>query len=254
MFDSRGQRDLLAGLCMWTEILGVALVSGQSGVGKSICLRRFSQDLDESRFRVFDFSYLPTTITGFLRSLNRSLGLPMRQHAADLFDAAQKHLIAYENERGPHPIILIDDAEGLTAPVMDVLRRLTCYDLDSVDRFSLLVTGTEDVLRTLRHAKLAPLRSRISYAHTLRPFALEDARNYVRHHLERASAEPGLITDEAVTRLFHASQGKPRNINQLATQALIEAAVTARDNIDGDFMAAQIAAHPLYQNTQGAAR
>ena len=40
------------------------------------------------RFHVIDFDYLPTTQTGFLRSLCRKLGLPMRLHSADLFDAA----------------------------------------------------------------------------------------------------------------------------------------------------------------------
>ena len=102
MFDFTPQRDLLAALDMWTELKGFALVVGPSGVGKSITLRRFVQSLDDARYRVFDFSYLPVTVTGFLRSLNRCLGLPMRLHSADLFDAAQKFLVTFEQEHGPH--------------------------------------------------------------------------------------------------------------------------------------------------------
>lgn len=109
--------------------------------------------------------------------------------------------------------------------------------------------GTEDVLASLQHPDLAPLRSRVSYAHALRPFGLEDARNYVRHHLQLAAADPKLFSDDAVRRLFHASRGQPRHINQLATQALIQAAVAGRDSIDGDFLAHLIDAHPLYPHT-----
>ncbi len=251
MFESAEQRELVCALRMWLEeIRGFASVSGPPGVGKSISLRRFIAELDDQRYRVFDFSYLPSTVTGFLRSLNRLLGLPMRLHATDLFDAAQKHLIGYQQEHGPHPVLLIDDAEGLTVPICDVLRRLTCYELDAEDRFSVLLAGTEDVVATLRHPQLEPLRSRVSYAHTLRPFRLEDTRNYIRYHLERADASGPLFTDEAVQRLFQASQGRPRAINQLAVQCLIAAAAAGRDQIDGDFVKARVQDHPLYHGSK----
>ena len=254
MFDSTGQRELLHGLYMWIEIMGLALVTGPSGVGKSITLRRFAHEIDEARYRIYDFAHLPTTVHGFLRSLNRTLGLPMRAHTSDLFDAVQKCLTTQAAEQGPHPIVLVDDAEGLTVPVLDTLRRLTCYDLDAEDHFSVLISGTEDLLRGLGHAQLEPLRSRIVYAPSLRPFGLEDTRNYIRHHLTHADADPGLISDEAVRRIFQASQGRPRSINQLATHALIRAVVEGRDTLDGDFVARQIANHPLYQKVHGADR
>lgn len=247
MFDSSSQRELLHSLGMWTEVKGIALVTGPSGVGKSITLRRFAQQLDEDRYRVIDFSYVPTTTTGFLRSLNRKLGLPMRAHTADLFDAAQTHLATFEQEHGPHPVLVLDDAEGLQVAVVDAIRRLTSYDLDAEDRFSVLISGTDELLETLRHSDLSPLRTRVSFAQSLKPFGLEDTTNYVRFHLGRADVDPKLFTDAAIKRLFQASQGRPRSINQLAVQALIQAAVLGRDTMDGDMMATLIAAHPFYQ-------
>ena len=254
MFDSVSQRELLHGLRMWTEIKGLALVTGPPGVGKSITLRRFVEILDHARWHVIDFSYLPTTKTGFLRSLCRKLALPMRLHTADLFDQVQSYLVAYQNEHGAHPVILVDDAEGLPVTVIDLLRRLTCYDLDSEDLFSIVLSGTDDLLSTLGHVELEPLRNRLSYVQCLRPFGVEDTRNYIRFHLERADMDQKLFSDKASTRLFQASQGRPRSINQLAMQALISAAVQGRDQVDGDFMDATVAAHPLYQTTTRGAR
>jgi type II secretory pathway predicted ATPase ExeA len=251
MFDSRGQRELYQALLMWADLRGLGLVTGPSGVGKSITLRRFVSDLEESRYRVVRFTYLPTTVTGFLRSFSRSLGLRMRLHGADLFDAAREHLIAYEAEHGQHPLILIDDAEGITVPVLDVIRRLTTYELDAEDRFSILLSGTDAILATLRHPQLDALRTRIGYAQILRPFTVEDTRNYIAYQLQRADAKPELFTDDAVRRLFQATQGKPRAINQLSLQALVQAVVAGIDRIDAKFMAAQIAAHPLYPSTPG---
>jgi len=247
MYDSESQRELQHGLEMWTEIAGFGLVTGHSGVGKSISLRSFVANLDESRFTVVHFAYLPTTVSGFLRSLARALGLKMHRHGADLFDAARAHLTAHETDRVTHPIIILDDAEGLSIDVLDVLRRLTTSDLDAEDRFSILLAGTDEISTTLRHPSLDSLRSRISYAHALRPFTLEDTRAYVRFHLERSDVDAKLFSDDAIKRIFLASQGKPRAVNQLAMHVLIAAAVVGRDAIDGNFVGQQIAAHPLYQ-------
>ena len=248
MFDSSSQRQLLQSLEMWIEVKGIALVTGQSGVGKSITLRKFVQQLDDARYRVIDFTYLPCTVTGFLRSLNRKLGLPMRNHTSDLFDAAQSHLAVFEKEHGSHPIVVLDDAEGLRVQVIDAVRRLTSYDLDAEDRFSVLISGTEEVLELLRHPDLAPLRTRVSYAQALKPFGLEDTQNYIRFHLDRSNVDPKLFSDVASKRLFQASMGCPRSINQLAIQALIQTAVLGRDTIDAQLMDSVIAAHPFYQS------
>jgi type II secretory pathway predicted ATPase ExeA len=173
----------------------------------------------------------------------------MRLHGADLFDAAREHLAGYEESHGPHPLIVIDDAEGLSVPVLDALRRITAHDLDAELRFSILLAGTEEIATTLRMPVLESLRSRIAYAHALRPFTLEDTRNYLRFHLQRAEINGELLSDDACRKIFHASQGKPRHVNQLALHALIVAAAQGRDSIDGRFMQQIITAHPLYRAT-----
>ncbi len=246
MFDSASQRELIQGLHMWTEVKGLCLVTGPSGVGKSISLRRYVQELEDARFHVIEFTYLPSTVNGFLRSLCRSLNLPMRLHCTDLFDAAQRHLASYEKDMNKHPILLIDDAEGLRPQVLDTLRRLTCFDLDSDDRFSVLLSGTDALIPLLADASLSSLRSRFLFTCALRPFGLEDTVNYIQFHLQRSELDPKLFTEPAIKRLFQASQGRPRNINQLAIQSLIQAAVQGRNSIDGDFMSHMITAHPLY--------
>ncbi|MCP4868837.1 MAG: AAA family ATPase, partial [Proteobacteria bacterium] len=253
MYDSSSQRDLLAGLQMWLELKGITLVTGPSGVGKSITLRRFVKELDEARYHVVAPTTLPSTPHGCLRSLSRELGLPMRQHTADLFDQVRGRLVELGKAEGPHPILVLDDAEGLRAPVMDVLRRLTASDLDEQDHFSMVLAGTDELLHTLQVTSLAPLRSRIGFTWQLRPYGLEDARQYVAYQLQRANVDAKVFSDHAVKRIFQASRGYPRSINQLALQALIQAAIAGIDTIDGDFMQRVCKSHPLYQGVQGAA-
>jgi len=246
MFDSRAQRELVQALLLWTELRGLALVTGPTGVGKSIALRRFVVELDEQRYRVLRFNQVPTTAGGLLRSMSRLFGLPMRRHIADLFDQLREHLVTVA-QGGPHTLIVLDDAEGMRVEALDTLRRLTAADLDQDDRFSIVIAGTDRLLTTLADTALDSLRSRFSYAVQLRPFSLEDTTDYIRYHLTGAGQKEALLSDAAVRAVFQASRGAPRNVNQLVLQALIQATVEGRDDIDGRFMSAQIAAHPLYR-------
>lgn len=249
MYDSTSQRELLSGLGMWLELVGIALVVGPSGVGKSITLRRFARELDEGRYRVIALSTLPSTPAGFLRSLSRELGLPMRLHTTDLFDQVRAALTE-RGKKGPHLVLVLDDAEGMRVSVIDTIRRLTAGNLDQDESFSIVLAGTDALLHTLqKHADLAPLRSRINFTWQLSPYGVEDTRNYVRYQLDRAEADPKVFTDEAIKHLFQASHGYPRSVNQLALQALIQAAIQGRDQIDGRFMAGVCKRHPLYQGT-----
>lgn len=248
MYDSQSQRELRFGLEMWLEVGGMALIAGPTGVGKSITLRRFARELDDSKYTVFIVPSPPATVHGFLRFLSRRFGLPMKQHTADLFDGAQKFLINHIQERGSRPVLIIDDAEGLNPTVADAMRRLTIYDLDAEDRFSLLVSGIEGLLQVLELGFLEPLRSRFSFGHGLRPFGLEDTRNYIRFHIGRAEGDSNLFSDEAIKKIFHTSQGRPRTINQLCIGALILGALQGRDTIDGRLLKTFINNHPLYKH------
>jgi len=245
MFDSSSQRELYHSLILWSEIRGMTLVIGDPGVGKSITLRRLVYDLDKNHFNVYKLSCVPSTPVGVLRSLCRVLGLPVLNHGADLFDAVQNHLASYQHENGPHPLLVIDDADGMKTSCLDVLRRLTTYDLDAEDRFSLILSGTEALVRTLRHPTLKPLRSRFVFSQSLRPFNLEDTRNYITYHLQRVDAPHSLITDPAVSKIFALSKGIPREINQVVQYLLIKAAACGIEQIDGDFAAAKISENPL---------
>ncbi|MFT7521213.1 MAG: general secretion pathway protein A, partial [Kiritimatiellia bacterium] len=172
MFDSQSQRELRHGLHLWLEIRGMGLVTGASGVGKSICIRRMIADLPAERYTVHRFGQIPTTPSGFLRALGRRLGLRARLHLADMFEDIREALGRHEDEHGTHPVLIMDDAEGMRATTLDLVRRLTAHDLDGTEPVSILLVGTERLLDTLRDPILLPLRTRIGYAYQLRAFGM----------------------------------------------------------------------------------
>jgi len=236
MFDASSQRELIDGLHFWLETKGIALLCGPPGAGKSISLRRFKEELDDRRYDLFYLFNLRITPIGLLRSLCRTLALPLLYHQADLFDSISAFLDQYEQRTGKHPIIIFDDGDGLSDRLIELLRSLGNFAMDSEDRFSFILSGSQKLSSRLKQPQNEAFRQRIVFAHSLRAFTIEDARNYVRFHLERCEGPKELITEGAVQLIFHVAKGLPRVINQVALQALIRAATRKVDKIDESFL------------------
>jgi type II secretory pathway predicted ATPase ExeA len=239
MFDASAQRELIDSLHLWLETRGIAILYGPPGVGKSISLRRFKAELDERRYDLYYLYNLRITTTGFLRSLCRILALPVLYHQADLFDSISTFLAQYEERNRKHPI---------SDPLLELLRLLGNFAMDSEDRFSFILSGSQRLALKLKQPQNEAFRQRIVFSHSLRSFSIDDARNYIRFHMERSEGPKDLFTDEAIQLIFQMAKGLPRVINQIALQAIIRAAVRHVDNIDESFLKQQVLNHSLFDN------
>ena len=248
MFQASAQQELIDGLRFWLETKGIALLYGPAGVGKSISLRRFKAELDDRRYDLFYLFNLRITPTGFLRSFCRILGLPVLYHQADLFDSISTFLAQYEERNRKHPIIIFDDGDGLSDRLLELLRLLGNFAMDSEDRFSFILSGSQKLALKLKQPQNEAFRQRIVFAHSLRGFTIDDARNYIRFHLQRSEGPKELFTEGAVQLIFHLAKGLPRVINQIALQALIRAAIRHVDKIDESFLKQQVLNNSLFDS------
>ena len=251
MFESESQTEMRDGLSLWTGIHGLCLVCGPNGAGKSITLRRFRQELSEKQYEVFYLCTLSSSQVGFFRSLCRALSLPVRQNLNDMYDAIASYLGEYEQRTRKHPIIIIDDADNLTDDLLEALRRLTNFEMDREDRFSLILSGESRLGLRIKEPQNLAVHQRITYAHYLRGFSLEDTRRYIAFHLERADGPPKLFQEAAMQLIFQLSKGYPRVINQIAVQSLIQAAIRNSDVITDDFIRNYVLSNPLFDRDVG---
>ncbi|MHC9543351.1 MAG: ExeA family protein [Vulcanimicrobiota bacterium] len=232
MFQARSQKELIEGLRYSLEVKGVSLVIGSPGLGKSISLRRFKEDLSTQYFQPFYLWNTRTSPVGFLRSLCRIFQIQPYHYIADMFDAVSEYLGSLEENTGKYPLLILDDCDNLSREVLENIRLLMNYQMDSEERFSLVMSGTEKLQSLLREYAHTAFRQRIVYCHLLRPFSFDDARAYVNYHLKRVDGPPEIFSDGAVNLIFQMARGVPRVINQVAIQSLIHAAVHGKEKID----------------------
>ena len=126
--------------------------------------------------------------------------------------------------------------------------RIGNFEMDSEDRFSFILSGSQRLALKLKQPQNEAFRQRIVFSHSLRSFSIDDARNYIRFHMERSEGPKELFSDEAIQLSFQMATGLPRVINQIALQAIIRAAVRQVDRIDESFLKQQVLNDSLFDN------
>ena len=116
--------------------------------------------------------------------------------------------------------MIVDEAHHLRNEVLEDLRLLTNYQMDSENRLCLLLVGLTELRRRLAMAVHESLAQRIVVRYHLAGLTREELPEYLTHRLRLAGCELPLFEPPAVEALFQATQGMPRKVNRLAHYAL----------------------------------
>jgi type II secretory pathway predicted ATPase ExeA len=101
-----------------------------------------------------------------------------RQLMAALWDAAQK----YERQ----PVVVIDEAHLLSPPLLEEIRFLTNYQMDSASPMALCLIGQGELRRRLRLQVFEAIAQRITMRYHLSGLTEQETGEYIRHHLKVA--------------------------------------------------------------------
>ena len=241
MYASTAMAELAIRLGHLIEMSGVGLVTGDSGSGKSSACRAMAARLHTGLYKVF---YVPLS-TGnpmdLYKSIAWEMGLPTERSRAALYRQIRNEVTRLGVEARTRPVLILDEAHGLRSDVLEEMRLLTNYAMDSQNRLCLLFCGQPELRRRLGMAVHEALNQRVVVRYHLPPLTRDELGAYLVHLLRRAGTELPLFEPAAVEALFQASQGLPRKINLLAHHGLIAAAVAKAKTVTADHVAAALA-------------
>jgi type II secretory pathway predicted ATPase ExeA len=228
-----GLTELAARLEMIKQARGLMLLTGEPGTGKTAALRRFVDALNHEHYTV---CYLPlATVTNLdlYLQINRALGGRDLRGKGVIFDEIQKG-IAELARQGKVPVLILDEADLMRAPLFDELRILLNFEMDSKDPLIVILAGQPQLLAKLALRVHLPFRQRVAMRWRMPPLDEAHTRGYVEHHLHLAGRKQRLFTDEATLQIFVQSGGVPRAINNLALTAMYTAAFQSKDLVELD--------------------
>ena len=122
------------------------------------------------------------------------------------------------------PVLVIDEAQHLRNDVLEDLRLLCNYEMDSENRLCLLFVGLTELRRRLAMACHESLAQRLVVRHHLGALDREELDAYLAHRLHLAGCELPLFEPPAVEALSQSTRGLPRRINRTAHYTLTAAA------------------------------
>lgn len=225
LFDSTANSEAHARLEHLIELKGIGLLTGEVGAGKTTVCRKIIASLHEGLFRPFYVNLATGNVLDMFKAIAWELGLPTQRNRAGAFREIQSEVSRLVTESKQLPILVLDEAHHLRNDVIEDLRLLTNFKMDTQNRLCLLLVGLTELRRRLTMAVHESLNQRIVVRHHLRGLTRDELPDYLTHRLRLAGTELPLFQPDAIEALFQATNGLPRKLNQLAHYALTAAAL-----------------------------
>ena len=200
---------------------GFGLLTGSAGRGKTTAVRSWASGLNSSLYKVVYSSLSTLTVNEISRNLALQLGAQPAFRKTDNFRIIQEEITRSVLEKRQTPVIIIDEANYIGNAVLNDLKMLFNFEMDSRDRAVILLSGLPQLNSTLRLSIHEPFRQRIVMNYNLEGMTKADEHSYITAKLKGAGCNQTVFEENALEAILNAANGTPRMINKLCNASLL---------------------------------
>jgi general secretion pathway protein A len=234
LYMSQRHQDALAHLLYGVNGEGgFVLLTGEVGTGKTTISRCLLEQIPET----CDVAYIfnpKLTVEELLSTICVEFGIacPPGNSSIKVFvDCINAHLLD-AHARGRHSVLIIDEAQNLSAEVLEQMRLLTNLETNERKLLQIILIGQPELATMLERQELRQLAQRIVARYHLGTLGKPEVAAYVQHRLEVAGTQRQLFPLAIMGRLHRLSGGIPRIINVLCDRALLGAYAQGKERVD----------------------
>lgn len=239
LFMSERHREALAHLLYGVRggAGGFVVLTGEIGAGKTTVCRALLEQIPKRCNIAYIFNP-KLTVEELLKSVCDEFRIPCRQAGPgaatvkDYVDALTEYLLR-THAVGQNNVLIIDEAQNLSADVLEQLRLLTNLETAERKLLQIVLIGQPELRAMLARPELQQLAQRVIARYHLGALSDRETEQYIRHRLAVAGMTRAIPFDRgALKRIQRYARGIPRRINLLADRALLGAYASGRNAVD----------------------
>lgn len=212
---------------------GFVLLTGEVGTGKTTICRCLLEQVPENSDIAFILNP-KLSVEELLATLCDELEIqyPEGNTSVKVFVDRINAYLLEAHARGRKTVLIIEEAQNLTADVLEQLRLLTNLETNECKLLQIILLGQPELKEMLSRPELRQLAQRITARYHLESLSKKEVAAYVNHRLAVAGTRSALFPPATIDRLFRLSGGVPRLINLLCDRALLGAYVQGQNQVD----------------------
>ena len=214
---------------------GFTVITGEVGCGKTTLCNALIRELDTDEFIIIDLPIPPNDERQLLDAICVRIGLEtINGDSVEMIRNRITERLREERAKGKRTLLIIDEAQNLDFNSLETVRLLSNIERDDEKLLHIILVGQPELKKKLRKNCLRQLRQRISVYHDLKPLSYQDTKNYIAHRIQLAQDEDAKkyqfqresipsFSFFALHKIYSASRGIPRIINNICDKAMISA-------------------------------
>ena len=200
---------------------GFGVITGEPGSGKTFLLHCFLSSLNPSLYKPIYIPISTVTVNDFYAALCEGLGISPAQKKIRMFTQIQDVIATYYNSKHITPVIVIDEAQFLKNAILDDLRIIFNFGMDSRDYAVVILCGQTQFVNQLSRQPLEAVRQRIVVNYTMKGLTKTESVDFINHRLKLSGRTEPLFAEDALELLYSSSNGCLRSLSSLARMSLI---------------------------------
>lgn len=200
---------------------GFVLLTGEVGTGKTTLVHSFLDRNREGMITAFIFSTAMNFVE-LLKMIHEDLDTGVEGYSESYLLIELNRFLLERYREGKKTVIIFDEAQNLSVELLEKIRMLSNLEARKAKLIQLVLVGQPELAEKLEMEELRQLKQRVAVRFDLPHMTIERTLEYIEHRLTVAGA-PGreLFTPDALRKIHEESNGIPRLINVICSNALL---------------------------------
>ena len=220
---------------------GLAICFGAVGTGKTTIARELASRLEDDPSVSYVYITNPNfpTANQLLRAIIQEFEVGQTsKNYLELLSIFKNYLAEQAVTQNKTLVLLIDEAQTLKPPLLEMLRQLMNYESNDQKFLQVVLFAQEDFRKRLQHPRYTNLVNRTAMSSSIEALSPTETAAMLKHRWWVASngRDTFPFTDDAIDQLYTYSKGIPRTQIILAENALLAAYLLQQKAINADLI------------------